>query len=206
MGIFYIWKPIKLFMKTKLFSLLLILFSLFSFSQSLENLKIQTRKIYDANYTMDFDTIADLTYPKIYEILGKTAFTDKLDTDYQNDEFRMRLEIENPVFQYSEIKKIDGRSYCIITYKNPVRYFLESKPDAATANQKAAALKESAKAYEVVVEPKRNSINVRRNSKLIAIADETTNNQWKFINLDDLTQRETAEKLLNESIKKELGL
>jgi hypothetical protein len=44
-------------MKTK-FIFLFTLFSSFSFSQSLEKLKLETQKIYDANYTMDFDVIA----------------------------------------------------------------------------------------------------------------------------------------------------
>ncbi|HMI07080.1 MAG TPA: hypothetical protein VK528_06020 [Flavobacterium sp.] len=191
-------------MKTKI-TYLFLLYGTIAFSQSLENLKANTKKIYDANYTMDFDTVIELTYPKIYES-GKPAFEEKLDSDYQNDEFRMRLEIENPVFQYSEIKKVDEKSICIITYKNPIRYFFESKLDAVTAQKKVASLKESVKAYEVNFEPKRNSINVKRNSKLVAIADDSTQNQWKFINLDDLAQREMAGKLLNENIKKELGL
>jgi hypothetical protein len=191
-------------MKTKI-TFLFLLYGTIAISQSLENLKASTKKIHDANYNMDFGVLTELTYPKIYES-GKTAFEEKLDTDYQNDIFRMRLEIENPVFQYSEIKKVNDKSICIITYKNPIRYFFEAKLDATTAQQKVASLKESFKAYEVNFEPKRNSINVKRNSKLIAIADDSTQNEWKFINLDDLAQREIARKLLNESIKKELGL
>lgn len=186
-------------------TLAILFYASMAFSQSLEKLKVSTKQIYDANYNMDFGIVTELTYPKIYES-GKTTFEEKLDTDYQNDEFRMRLEIENPVFQYSEIKKVDDKSICIITYKNPIRYFFESKLDAATAQKKVASLKESARAYEVNFEPKRNSINVKRNSKLVAIADNSTQDQWKFINLDDLAQREMAVKLLNENIKKELGL
>ena len=193
-------------MKTKIFGFLFLASGFVSFAQSLENLKLQAKKIYDANYTMDFDTVTELTYPKIYETLGKSAFIEKLDADYQNEEFRMRLQIVDPVFQYSEIKKIEGKSFCIITYKNPIRYFFEKKMDAATAQKKAADLKTSAQAYETIVEPKRNSINVKRNSKFIAFADESTQNQWKFINYDDLVQRERLDALLNENIKKELGL
>lgn len=177
-----------------------------SFSQSLESLKILTKKIHDANYTMDFDAAADLTYPKIYESMGKVAFVEKLDADYQNDEFRMRIQIESPIFQYSEIKKIEGQTFCVVTYKNPIRYFYENKMTAEIGQQKAASLKESSKVSETIYEPKRNSINVKRNTKLVAIADEMTANQWRFINLDDGTQRQLATKLLNESIKKELGL
>lgn len=192
-------------MKTKLF-FLLFLYNMCAFSQSLESLKIATKKIYDANYTMDFDAVANLTYPKVYEATGKMAFTEKLDADYQNDVFRKRLQIEIPVFQYSDMKTLAGKKYYIITYKNPIRYFFEQKMDASSAQKKAADLKQSAQAYEVVVEPKRNSINVKRNSKLIAISDETTNGEWTFINFDDLTQREFFDTFFEANVKKELGL
>ena len=192
-------------MKTKILILLFILSGLSCFSQSLEKLKSETKKIYDANYTMDFDTVITLTYPKIIETIGKDAFLDKLDTDYQNEEYRMRLELVTPVYQYSEIKKIEGKTFCVITYKNPVRYFFENKLNADTATKKVTWLKESNTSQEVIFEPKRNSINVKRTSKFIAVADETTGNEWKFFNLDDINQREIFFKIFSESTKKELG-
>lgn len=193
-------------MKTKII-ILFLLFSSLSFSQSLEKLKLETKKIYDANYTMDFDVIADLSYPKIVESVGgKNSMLDKLDLDYQNEEYRMRLELVTPVFQYSELKKIEGKTFCIITYRNPIRYFFENKLNNDTALKKVDWLKENNNTKEVVFEPKRNSINVKRVSKLIAIADETTGNEWKFFNFDDAEQREIFKTIFNENIKKELGL
>lgn len=186
-------------MKAKL--LLLFLFSVHCYSQSLEGLKTETKKIYDANYTMDFDMIYDLSYPKIKEGTDKETMIAKLDSDFQNDEFRMRLELENPVFLYSDIKKMEGKSFCIISYKNPVRYFFEKKLDAETAAKKIAAFKEYNNTKEVFLEPKRNSINVKRSSKLIAIADVTTNNEWKFFNLDNEIQRALFQSLFGESLK-----
>lgn len=188
-------------------SLLLLFCCTVSFGQTLESLKPLAKKIHDANYNMDFEPLADLTYPGIVEQLGgRQKFLEKVDSDYQNDEFRKRIQIESPTFQYSEIKKIDGKSYCVVSYYNPIRYFIEKKMDATTGPQKAAELKQIEHATLTLYEPARNTINVKRNSKLIAIADESTQNQWKFINLDDATQRELADKLLNESIKKQLGL
>lgn len=191
-------------MKTKTL-FLFILFSLSSFSQSLEKLKTETKKIYDANYTMDFDVIAQLSYPKIIETIGKDAFLDQLDADYQNEEYRMRLELVTPVYNYSEIKKIEGKTFCVITYRNPIRYFFENKLTADTAAKKVTWLKERNTAQEVIFEPKRNSINVKRTSKFIAIADETTGNEWRFFNFDDMNQRKIFSEMFSESTKKELG-
>ena len=192
-------------MKPKIFFLTLLC-SLNSFSQTIEKLKVATKKIYDANYNMDFDSIVNLTYPKIVESIGgKNTMLNKLDLDYQNEEYRMRLELVTPVFQYSELKKIEGKTFCIITYKNPIRYFFESKLNSETAAKKVASLKESNKTNDVVFEPKRNIINVKRISKLIAIWDETTQNQWKFFNFDNATQSELFGIIFNENTKKELG-
>ncbi|HOZ75670.1 MAG TPA: hypothetical protein PLS51_08565 [Flavobacterium sp.] len=191
-------------MKTRFF-LCLFLLSLSCFSQNTA-LKTATVAIYNANYTMDFDAIAELTYPKIYEAQGKPAFVTKLDNDYLNDEFRMRIQMESSVFSYSDIKKIDGKTFCVVTYKNPARVFFEKKVAAAEATAKAATLKEHYRANEVLFEPKRNSFNVKRISKLVAILDETTKGQWRFINFDDPSQRTAFETLFGADVKKELGL
>ena len=192
-------------MKTKLIFLFLLC-CLNGISQTVEQLKLETKKIYDANYTMDFDVIAQLTYPKIIESIGnKDSFLEKLDLDYQNEEYRMRLELVTPVFQYSELKKIDGKTFCVITYRNPIRYFFENKLNSDSSAKKVAWLKENNNTSEVIFEPKRNSINVKRVSKLIAIADETTSNEWKFFNFDDAEQRAIFKTIFNETIKKELG-
>ena len=193
-------------MKFKIFPVLLLLVSCFSFSQTLEKLKVETKKIYDANYTMDFDAITSLTYPKLVEQIGKSKFIDKLDQDYQNENYRMRLQLVTPVFQYGEIQKIEGATYCVISYKNPVRYFYEPKLDANSSLIEANKLREKDQTKDVTFEPKRNSFNVRRITKLIAIADATTGNEWKFINMDDIEQRLQSKNILDETVKKQLGL
>jgi hypothetical protein len=142
----------------------------------------------------------------VESIGNKDSFLEKLDLDYQNEEYRMRLELVTPVFQYSELKKIEGKTFCVITYRNPIRYFFENKLNSDSASKKVNWLKENNNAKEVVFEPKRNSINVKRVSKLIAIADETTGNEWKFFNFDDSSQREIFKTSFNENVKKELGL
>jgi hypothetical protein len=193
-------------MISKFSIIILLLVSYFSPAQTIEQLKAETKKIYDANYTMDFDAITSLTYPKLVDQFGKSKFVDKLDQDYQNENYRMRLQLVTPVFQYGEIKKISGANYCVISYKNPVRYFYESKLDANTSLIEANKLREKDQTKDVTFEPKRNSFNVRRISKLIAIADATTKNEWKFMNMDDVEQRTLSKNILDDAVKKQLGL
>ena len=57
-------------MKNKL-SILLLFFSIVTFSQSTESLKIATKKYYEANYLMDFETIVSLSHPLMVQTIGK---------------------------------------------------------------------------------------------------------------------------------------
>ncbi len=193
-------------MNSKIILSLFLLVASTVFGQSLDKLKESTKKIYDANYTMDFDAVANGTYPAIVEHLGRTNFLDKLDNDYQNEKYRMRVQLEKMVFQYGEIQKIEGKIYCVITYRNPARYFYETKLDSNTSLIEANFLREKDQTRDVTFEPKRNSFNVRRISKLIAIADATTGNEWKFLNMDDVEQRLLSKNILTDAVKKQLGL
>ncbi len=193
-------------MKLKLLSLLLLLLSINCISQTLDNLKKETKKVYDANYLMEFEAVVAQSYPKIIETIGQDKMLELLDLDYQNDDFRYRLQLVNPIFIYSDIKKIEDKSYCVISYKNPVRIFYEKKLSMNDGIKKATQIKEETQATQVTFEPKRNSFNVRRNSKFIAIADTSTKMEWKFFNLDDVNQKKVFDSLCSESVKKELGL
>ena len=144
-------------MKQKILSLLLFFSSINCFSQTLDNLKRETKKVYDANYLMEFEAVVALSFPKIIETIGQDKMLEILDLDYQNDEFRYRLQLVNPIFIYSEIKKIDDKSYCVISYKNPVRIFYEKKLSMNDGLKKAAQIKEQTNATQVTFEPKRNS-------------------------------------------------
>lgn len=187
---------------------LIVLFLTISngFCQSIEDLMMGTKKLYQANYTMDFEAIALLSYPKIEEIIGKEALLEKLDLRHQNEEFRLRLQLEMVPFQFGPIQKIEEESFCVVTFRNPIRYFFEKKLSPEKAVEKTTWLKEINNTKDVIFEPKRNSFNVKKMSTYLAIFDETTNNQWKFFNLDDPNQKQIFDTIFNESVKKELGL
>ncbi|MDN3677444.1 hypothetical protein QWY90_08945 [Flavobacterium paronense] len=192
-------------MKNKLLFVFLFL-SISTFSQTTESLKIATKNLYEANYLMDFETIVSFSYPNMVITLGKDVMLEKLEKYYENDEYRLREQLETLAFQYGTIKKLEGKSFCVITFRNPMRYFFETKLNTETASEKATWLKQINKTNEVTFEPKRNSFNVRRISTYIAIMDETTNNTWRFFNLDDANQLASFETIFGERVKKELGL
>jgi hypothetical protein len=193
-------------MKLKTLSFLFLLLTFNCFSQSIETLKVAMNKIYEANYLMDFETVASLSYPKIYEEHGKAAFIELLDLQYQNAEYRVRFQLEKVPFQYGTIKKIEGKSFCVMTCRNPMRYFFETKLTAETATEKKAWIEKINNTKEVIFEPNRNSFNVKKTSTFVAVMDESSNNEWKFFNFDDSSQLTTFKLLFEENVRKELGL
>lgn len=190
----------------KRFVIFLILIGFPSFSQSLENLKIAANKIYQANYLMDFEAILSYSYPKMTENIGSDIFLEKIEKHHENGEYRLRLQLEKVPFTFSSIKVLEGKSFCVITCRNPIRYTFETKLTTETATAKTDWLKETNKTKEVTFEPARNSFNVRKTTTFVAVADETTNKQWKFFNFDDPIQYESFQQLFSDSLKKELGL
>ena len=143
-----------------------------TFSQSSESLKVATKNFYEANYLMDFETIVSLLHPEMVKTIGKDLMLEKLDKYYANDEYRLREQLEILPFQYGVIKKIESKSFCVITFRNPLRYFFETKLTNETAAEIAIWLKQINKTKDVTFEPKRNSFNVRRTTTYIAVIDE----------------------------------
>ena len=190
----------------KQFSLLILLVVYNGFAQSTESLKTATKNFYEANYLLDFETIVSLSYPKMVENFGRDVLLEHIEKHFENQEYRLRLQLETIPFQFGEVKKIGSTSFCVITCRNPMRYFFETKLTSETATIKAIWLQEINKTKEVTFEPNRNSFNVRKTTTFLAVSDETTNNRWTFFNFDDEKQYQAFRTIFDESVQKELGL
>lgn len=164
-----------------------------------------TNKFNEANYLLDLETIVSFSHPEMAKTIGKDLLLEKIEKYYENDESRLREQLENLPFQYGTIKKIEGKSFCVITFRNPMRYFFETALTTETAADKANWLKQINKSKEVTFETKRNSFSVKRTTTYLAVMDEMTIKEWKFFNLGDANQF-SFQTIFGESIKKELGL
>ncbi|MGL2964856.1 hypothetical protein ACSVH2_13620 [Flavobacterium sp. RSB2_4_14] len=193
-------------MKTKLVSFLFVFVFWNCFSQNSTDLKTATKKLYEANYLMDFETIVSFSYPKMVQDIGLNIMLESIEKQYENEEYRLRLQVETVPFQFGTIKKITGKSFCVITCRNPMRYFFETKLSSEMATEKKTWLQEINKTKEVTFEPNRNSFNVKKTTTFVAVMDESTNNEWKFFNFDDANQLAAFKTLFDENVRKELGL
>ena len=189
----------------KMFLLLLFISSLCS-CQTNESLKSTAKKLFEANYLMDFEAIASYSYPKMIENMGKDNFLKAIEEEYSNDEFRLRYQLQDVPFKFGEIKDINGKSFCVITCQNPVRYTYERKLSEIEIIAQTIVLEDANNTKKVTFEPARNSFNIRRNSTFLAIKEESTNGEWKFFNLDQSIQWKALRAIFDESVIKNLGL
>jgi hypothetical protein len=182
-----------------------LLISTLSFAQSVEALKSESKKMYDASYNMDFEKVLDYTYPKIFDIVSKDVLLQGMDQAFQNDVLRIRLVFPEPKFSYSELKKIEDRTFCVIRYNSAMRIIFEEPLSAEQITEMTNSFNENMKNKKVTFEKSRNGFYVEGEEIMIAVADELTNSEWKFINYDS-NQSRIFQMIFNESIKKELGL
>ncbi len=176
------------------------------FSQSPEALKTSTQKLYEANFLMDFEGIAQLSYPKMVENIGKAVFLEKTELHYENEEYRLRYQLQTVPFQFGPINKIGKKSFCVITLRIPKRYFFESKLTPEKAAEKKTWLQEINLTKDVAFEPNRNSFNVKTIATFVAVLDETTNGQWKFFNFDHPEQLAAFQSIFDENVKSTLRI
>ena len=183
----------------------LLLISTLSFAQSVEALKSESKKMYDASYNMDFEKVLDYTYPKIFDIVSKDVLLKSMDQAFQNDVLRIRLVFPEPTFSYSDLKKIEDKTFCVIRYNSAMRIIFEDPLSSEQITQMTNSFNENMKNKKVTFEKSRNGFYVEGEEIMIGVSDELTNNEWKFINYDS-NQSRIFQMIFNESIKKELGL
>ena len=180
-------------MKIK-FSTLLFLFALTgAVSQVPATLQSEVKKLYIACHDIDLTALTEM-------LCVEDADTyEKLDAYFLNDEQKFRYVQTDAKYNYGEIKTIDGKSYCPITFRNVVRvtYF---KPIDVPAKQ--AELKVKYKAQSVNYNQARNAFMIIYTAKMAAVSQD---GKWTFAFADE-TLPLLSGSCLTEEIKTQLGL
>ena len=193
-------------MKLKHLSILFFFVVANAYSQSVTTLKSAMQQLYEANYLMDFETIAQLSYPNMVEKTGKEAFLEQTEQFYENDTYRQRYQLQTVPFQFGPITKIGNQWFCVVTVRIPKRYFFEEKLTEEKAAEKRTWLQRVNQTKDVIFEPNRNSFNVKMIATFIAVYNENTNGNWRFFNFDFTEQKTTFEQLFDETVIKQLKL
>ena len=183
---------------------LFLLFFLNGHSQTLEQLKLETKKFYDGHYTMDFDGISNLYHPIYFEKSTSEFITSGLDGWFQNDVLGVRFVFPSMIFTFGPIQEFEGVKYCVITFKNSIRINMVNKATEDQVKRDLGAYKEVPRYKSVKFEPNRNSYFIEEFVTWIAVASTETQNKWKFIEKNP--KFHSFDELLPLSIQKQIGL
>lgn len=191
----------------KLFVTGIILFiANIAIGQNLETLKLETTKMFKATSKMNYDEILDYSYPKLFDIITRDQMKEVLEMTFKNEQFSIIFLQNDPNFEYSAIKKIEKKSLVIIKYDLAMAMQFNEPVDDETIEIMINALKSQGESYaDVKFDKVKNTFVIKGKSTMIGIADELTDNKWKFLNYDK-NKRQIAEMLLSDSILNKLGL
>jgi alpha-N-acetylglucosamine transferase len=193
-------------MKKIILSFIILFISNTSFCQDLQSLEIETNKMFKATSKMNFDEILDFSYPKLYDILSREQMKEMLEMTFTNEQFDISFLPIDPEFDYTPIKKIEKKSLSVIKYNLGMAMRFNEPVDDETANIMIESLQAQGESYaDVKYDKEKNTFYIKGKSTMIAIADEVTENKWKFITYDK-NKRQIAEMLLSDSILNKLGL
>lgn len=190
-------------MKTKsLFFVFFLFQTIVILAQDMASLKTEALKAYKASVHMNYEDIFNTTYPKLFEIVPKDQMKEMFNQMMENPQFSIKLVEVEPKFTYGEFKKIEGKTFCFINHDNVMT--MKFKEPLDNAESMTDIFKNSMGAEKVTYDKATNSFRIELRSTLIAIADESTKNQWKFLNKDK--ENRMFSMLFDEKIVKGLGL
>lgn len=183
---------------------LFLLVFLNGYSQTLKQLKMETKTFYDAHYNMDFDGIAGLYHPVYFEKYSNERIITNLDEWFQNDVLGVRFVFPSMTFTFGPVQEIEGVKYCVITFKNSIRVNHVNPIRDDQVKRDLAAHKEVPRYKSVKFESKRNSYFIEEDVTWIAVSSSHTKNKWKFI--EKHAKFHYFDELLVPEIQKQLGL
>lgn len=190
-------------MKNKILFIVSFFYCFLSYSQDLPSLKTEAIKMYENAVNLEFDKIFDQTYPKVFEIASREQMKDIMMDAFTNDDMSIQIIKIDPSFTFGEIKKINNQNFCLYEHENKMSMkFNEDMGDSA--QMMINMIKESMKASEVTYDSKSYTFTILKRSKVLAVWDDTTNNTWKFLNIDN--EDSFIKTIFKEDILKQLGI
>jgi len=136
-------------------------------------------------------------------LVPRQALKDGLSNMTAGSGFKMVVLKENPKFNFTPIKAIDGKTYSVVEYDLYMQMVFDEPVAADEVKNTIDLFKQGMKAQDVTYTAASNSFNIKKRSLMVAIADATTKNEWTFINYDG---GPLSKKIFSEQVIKELGL
>jgi hypothetical protein len=189
----------------KIYLLFAFLTGIVGFAQTLETLRADTKKMYEASYNMDYEEVTNYTYPKVFDLVPKEKMLEILDQTFNNETMRIRLVTIDPKFVFSDIQQIENKNVAVVNYNNAMRIIIEQKMTEEEGTKMLENFKSSGNYSVAKFEKERNALYLEGNATMIAVADDITKNEWKFLNYEK-GQSQMAITVLGESLITKLKL
>ena len=190
-------------MKIKIVAFAFFLFqTIFVSAQDMNSLKSEALRSYNASIAMNFDEIFDTTYPKVFDIVPQDQMKVMFGQMMDNEQFSIKLIKVDPKFSFGELKKIEDKTFCLITYNNVME--MTFKTPMENGEDMVDNFKNNMGAEKVTYNKLTNTFKIELKATLIAVADSLTSNKWKFLNKDK--DNKLFLMIFNEKIQKQLGL
>lgn len=191
-------------MKTKLIINFIVAFiSIQMHAQTIEPLKEEIEKIYQATIVLDYDAILEATYPKVFDLVSKEQMKEVLKSTFNGNEgIKVKLLPTEPEFSFGEIFKIENQFFCLVNHNLSMQLIMDEKIE--DIEMMISIFKSTLETDKVTFDQSTNTFTIHKRSTMIGIYDEFTNKTWKFLNKDK--NNLLANKLLSEKVIKTLGL
>lgn len=178
---------IKESLKKVSITLLMILSVSIGFSQDSkerDEIEKMTLKMFNDMNQKNFDSIVNMTYPKVFEIASKEMLKDFFKSMFEgNEEFSISIDKEIPKYKVSEIFKDEKSNldFAFVSYSMKMNMtFLSQEFDEET---KEIMIKMMAAQGMEVNFVSNNSMRVIQNNSLVLfLKDDITNQKWKMLN------------------------
>lgn len=186
-------------------SFFLLLLVPMAWTQTNDELRRNFQKMLVAMDKLDFETMVDFTYPQLVMMAGRASLLKEIRQPFEDPAIKLSFLADEGQPRFSEIQDIDNRKFCVIQRQTSIRIaFTESLPDEASASV-LQNMQRSAPMRKVTFKKSENSFYSVGPEVTIAIADEQTKKQWRFLTYEP-SQRPLVQHFFGEKALKQLGL
>ena len=172
-------------------------------AQTQKELETNVTQMYNNTVKGNYESLLELTYPKIFDIVPKAQMLEVLKNMINGDGYTMMIIDTAPNFVYGPIKKIGTGSYCMIKHDLKMKMIFTERLTAEEGKQMIETFKAGMKTDDVNFDATENSITLKKQAEVIAVADALTQNKWMFLNRSG---NPLMAKIFDAKVMKELGL
>ena len=176
-----------------------------AWAQTNDELRRNFHKMLVAMDKLDFETMVDFTYPQLVTLAGRESLLKEIRQPFEDPAIKLSFLADEGQPRFSEIQDIDNRKFCVIQRQTSIRIaFTESLPAEASASI-LQNMQRSAPMRKVTFKKSENSFYSVGPEVTIAIADELTKKQWRFLTYEP-SQRPLMKQFFGEKALQQLKL